>query len=170
MVLSQCGWQLAALRGRRVWRCRGCAVLQQHWIAPFRRQSLCCTARQPCAPQRCRHWRVVRSRRRRAGVVCTCVAAARATRHPWPRALLPLQSFFGFGGTPKVELELSDVSERKMRKVEMVDGPPQHLFIFEGKEVIRGRVRVSVPAGKKFEHLGIKVELKGTIGKSVLQE
>ena len=83
--------------------------------------------------------------------------------HPHVFALLS-QSFFGFGSAPKLELELSEVSERKMKKVEMVDGPPQHLYIFEGREPVRGRVRVTLPAGKKLEHLGIKVELKGTIG------
>ncbi len=76
-----------------------------------------------------------------------------------------LQSFFGFGASPKVELELSDTADRRMKKVDMVDGPAQHLHIFDGKEVIRGRVTVTVPPGKKLEHLGVKVELKGTIGK-----
>ncbi len=58
------------------------------------------------------------------------------------------------------------MSDRKMKKVEMVDGPPQHLYIFEGREPVRGRVRVTLPPGKKLEHLGVKVELKGTIGRS----
>jgi hypothetical protein len=75
-----------------------------------------------------------------------------------------VQSFLGFGASPKIDLELSDVADRKMKKVEMVDGPPQHLHVFEGREPVRGRVRVTVPPGKKLEHLGIKVELKGTIG------
>jgi hypothetical protein len=77
-----------------------------------------------------------------------------------------MQSFFGFGASPKVELELSDTTERRMKKVDMVDGPPQHLFIFDGKEVLRGSVVITVPPGKKLEHLGIKVELKGSIGET----
>lgn len=56
------------------------------------------------------------------------------------------------------------MSTRKLRTVEMVDGPPQHLHVYQGREAIRGRVRVVVPAGKKLEHIGIKVELKGIVG------
>ena len=38
------------------------------------------------------------------------------------------------------------------------------LPLFTGKETISGTVVVTVPKGKKYEHLGIKIELVGQIG------
>jgi hypothetical protein len=46
----------------------------------------------------------------------------------------------------------------------MLEGPPLMLPVFTGKEKVSGRVTVHVPPGKKMEHLGIKVELKGIVG------
>ena len=40
-----------------------------------------------------------------------------------------------------------------------------HVPIYSGDERVAGRITVFVPDGKKMEHLGIKVELKGIIGK-----
>lgn len=76
-------------------------------------------------------------------------------------------SFFGFGAVPRIEVELYELEGRKTKKVEMLEGPPQMMPVFGGKERVAGRVHVIVPDGKKMEHLGIKVELKGIIGSCI---
>ncbi len=79
-----------------------------------------------------------------------------------------MQSFFGFGAAPKIELEFTEVTGRKVKKVEMVDGPALMLYQYDSREPLRGRVRVTIPDGKAVEHAGVKVELKGMIGAPVV--
>lgn len=43
-------------------------------------------------------------------------------------------------------------------------GPPPAFHIYSSGEDIVGEARVVVPPGKKLEHVGIRVELKGVIG------
>ncbi len=78
--------------------------------------------------------------------------------------VLAQASFFGFGAVPHIDIELFGLEDRKSKKVEMLEGPPQMMPVFGGKERVAGRVHVVVPGGKAMEHLGIKVELKGIIG------
>ena len=39
----------------------------------------------------------------------------------------------------------------------------EELFIYSGSDTVKGTVKVIIPSGKKLEHVGIKVELVGTI-------
>jgi len=38
------------------------------------------------------------------------------------------------------------------------------LYVFSAGEKVSGQCNVTVPTGKKVEHLGVKVELKGLVG------
>ena len=94
-----------------------------------------------------------------------------------------LQSLFGFGPAATVEVKFNapkgltptdvkddtkveeDLVERPTRRVETMDGTStEDLVIFAGSERVTGFVDVVVPAGKKLEHIGIKLELLGNIG------
>ena len=75
----------------------------------------------------------------------------------------------GFGtevvcSVPHLELTLHGAADRKAKRVEMLEGPAMMLPIYGGNEKVSGRVDVVVPGGKRMEHLGVKVELKGVIG------
>ena len=74
-------------------------------------------------------------------------------------------SLFGFGGpSAKVEVELDNTEGlQKTIEVESED-TKEELFIYSGSDTVKGTVKVIIPSGKKLEHVGIKVELVGTIG------
>ena len=74
-------------------------------------------------------------------------------------------SLFGFGGpSAKVEVELDNTEGlQKTIEVESED-TKEELFIYSGTDTVKGTVKVIIPSGKKLEHVGIKVELVGTIG------
>jgi vacuolar protein sorting-associated protein 26 len=57
----------------------------------------------------------------------------------------------------------ADADKRLRSIVKDEYGVDQELLLFSGNESVSGQVTVSVPAGKKFEHLGIKLELIGQI-------
>jgi vacuolar protein sorting-associated protein 26 len=78
-------------------------------------------------------------------------------------------SIFGFGGPPaKVEIEL-DNSDGAQKIIEVEsDDAKEELIIYSGSDNIKGTVKVIIPSGKKLEHVGIKVELIGTIGTFIL--
>jgi hypothetical protein len=42
----------------------------------------------------------------------------------------------------------------------------ERLFLFSSGEDIAGEAAIVIPGGKKLEHVGVKVELKGVIGES----
>lgn len=74
-------------------------------------------------------------------------------------------SLFGFGGPScKVEIELDNsAGVQKTIEVESEE-TKEELIIYSGADNIKGKVKVIIPSGKKLEHVGIKVELIGTIG------
>lgn len=49
--------------------------------------------------------------------------------------------------------------------MEGADGKDETMCIFEKQEAVRGTVFIDVPKGKKVEHMGVKVELIGVVGK-----
>ena len=77
-----------------------------------------------------------------------------------------MTSFFekvsALGSSPTFNIQFSDESIRpkKSFRGEAVDLP-----LYNGNETITGKVDVVIPSGKKFEHLGIKIEMIGHIGK-----
>ena len=76
-----------------------------------------------------------------------------------------MASLFGFGGpSAKIEIEL-DNAEGLQKTIEVEsDETKEELVIYSGADTIKGTVKVILPSGKKLEHVGIKIELIGTIG------
>ena len=76
-----------------------------------------------------------------------------------------MASLFGFGGpSAKIEIEL-DNTEGLQKTIEVEsDETKEELVIYSGADTIKGTVKVILPSGKKLEHVGIKIELIGTIG------
>ena len=75
-----------------------------------------------------------------------------------------MASSFGLGGpAAKVEIALDNDGDRKSIEVESEDAK-QELMIYSGNDKVSGTVKVIIPSGKKLEHLGIKVEVIGTVG------
>ena len=76
-----------------------------------------------------------------------------------------MASFFGLGGpAAKVEITLDNSDGRKSIEVSSEEAQ-QELMIYSGSDKVSGTVKVIIPSGKKLEHLGIKVEVIGTIGR-----
>ena len=79
-------------------------------------------------------------------------------------ATINMASFFGLGGpAAKVEIALDNSDGRKSIEVASEEAQ-QELMIYSGGDKVSGTVKVIIPSGKKLEHLGIKVEVIGTIG------
>jgi len=73
-------------------------------------------------------------------------------------------SFFGFGSSAEVEIELKNQAEQKKVAVKNENGETEHQYLFTQGETVSGTVHVKLgKSGKKLEHLGIKIELIGQI-------
>ena len=60
-------------------------------------------------------------------------------------------------------IHFDDEDTRKAVEVKTESGV-ERLFLFRGKEAVKGTVVVTPNAGKKVEHTGVKIELLGQIG------
>lgn len=68
------------------------------------------------------------------------------------------------GGAGGAGAGTSSALVRPTRRVETMDGSAmEDLVIIGGAEHVKGRCKVTVPAGKKLEHTGVKLELVGNI-------
>lgn len=73
-------------------------------------------------------------------------------------------SFFGFGQSAELEVELANSATRKQVDVKNEDGKKEKLFLFYDGETVSGKVNVKLKVpGKKLEHHGIKIEFVGQI-------
>jgi len=72
-----------------------------------------------------------------------------------------MASFFGFGARPEIDIQLDGT--RDVVTVTNEKNKAVALPLFTGNETVSGTVTVTVPKGKRFEHLGIKIELVGQI-------
>lgn len=72
-------------------------------------------------------------------------------------------SLFGFGANAKVNISLTGYDARAKKEVKGGKDGAMVLPIYEGHEGVSGAVEILLPPGKKLEHLGIKIELIGTI-------
>lgn len=73
-------------------------------------------------------------------------------------------SFFGFGQSAEVEIQLSNSANRKQVDVKNEDGKKERLFLYYDGETVSGKVNVNLKVpGKKLEHHGIKIEFIGQI-------
>jgi len=76
-----------------------------------------------------------------------------------------MQSFFGFAAPANVDIGLSNTSTRRYRDgLALGSGLPQRHYIYCAGDDIVGDVKVGVVGGKRLEHLGVKIELKGVVG------
>lgn len=73
-------------------------------------------------------------------------------------------SFFGFGQSAELEIELANSENRKQVDVKNEDGKKEKLFLYYDGETVAGKVKVNLKVpGKKLEHHGIKIEFVGQI-------
>jgi len=70
---------------------------------------------------------------------------------------------FGFGSTANLEILLNDLEGRKHAPIKEKDGTINKLPLYTGDDDISGRIEVTLPKGKKFEHTGLRIELVGKI-------
>ncbi|XP_066917871.1 vacuolar protein sorting-associated protein 26B-like [Clytia hemisphaerica] len=73
-------------------------------------------------------------------------------------------SFFGFGQSAEISIELSDSDKRKQVELKNEDDRREKHFLFYDGETVAGTVNIKLKnPGKKLEHYGIKVEFIGQI-------
>jgi len=68
-----------------------------------------------------------------------------------------------FTTNPNVSFTFSGSTTRPKKMVRVPGAEPQEQLIYGGQEPVSGAVELSVPSGKKVEHLGVKIELIGQI-------
>lgn len=87
---------------------------------------------------------------------CTFVACS----HHMQQSILS-----SFGASAKIDVHLANPSGRAHLTIPAADGSgPQTTYIYSSREDISGEVKVTVMGGKKIEHSGVRVELKGVVG------
>ena len=77
-----------------------------------------------------------------------------------------MQSFFSsaFAAPVNVDVYLTATGDRRYRDVVAAGtGLPQRQFIYSTGDDIVGDVKVGVAGGRRLEHLGVKIELKGVV-------
>lgn len=75
-------------------------------------------------------------------------------------------SLFGFGGTVNIDIILDPTQRKKFWSCKGSDGKRVKLPIYIGEEDISGVVALQLQDTKKFEHLGVKIDLIGHLGTS----
>ena len=79
--------------------------------------------------------------------------------------MLKMASIFGFGGTSiVVNITLNGAESREKSKLIASDATSM-APVYLGQDPLVGVAEIVVPPGKKVEHLGVKIELIGQIGK-----
>lgn len=73
-------------------------------------------------------------------------------------------SLFGFGSTATLDVVLDPTPRNKFWKMKDANKNIVKQPIYTGEDDISGTVIVKVENGKKFDHLGIRVELIGHLG------
>lgn len=80
-----------------------------------------------------------------------------------------MTSLFGFGGSATVDVVLDPTGRKKFWKAKDANKNVVKLPIYGGEDDISGTVTVKLEGTKKFEHLGIRVELIGHLGNQLTQ-
>ncbi len=75
------------------------------------------------------------------------------------------QAIFGaFASSTNVDIVLGNVAGRPKQQGVSTDGAvPTNLYVYSSGEDISGEVKVAIMGGKKIDHTGIKIELKGIV-------
>ncbi|XP_022902848.1 vacuolar protein sorting-associated protein 26B-like [Onthophagus taurus] len=73
-------------------------------------------------------------------------------------------SFFGFGQSAEIDINLDGQDQRKTAEVKTEDGKKDRLLLYYDGETVSGKVNISLKkVGSKLEHQGIKIEFIGQI-------
>ena len=72
--------------------------------------------------------------------------------------------FSSFTASPSVFISFNGIENRTKKLVKIQGSQKEELPVYSGNENINGKIDIVVPAGKKIDHLGIKVEMIGHIG------
>jgi len=73
---------------------------------------------------------------------------------------------FRFGGAAaNIDIAFDGISDRLKKDVPSMDKDTStiSLPVYEGTEVVSGKVDITIPSGKKVDHLGIKIEMLGFV-------
>lgn len=73
---------------------------------------------------------------------------------------------FRFGGSAAtIDIRFDGIDKRLKKDVPSTDkdSSTMSLPVYEGTEAVSGRVDISIPSGKKVDHLGIKIEMLGFV-------
>ena len=74
------------------------------------------------------------------------------------------QAGFGLGASLKLDVQLGDTAGRLVFTSPSADGgAPLQTFVFSSREDVGGEVKLTVLGGKRVEHAGVRVELKGVV-------
>lgn len=73
-------------------------------------------------------------------------------------------SFFGFGQSADIEIQLDGADTRKMAEMKIEDGKKERYFLYYDGESVSGKVNISLKKpGSRLEHQGVKIEFVGQI-------
>ena len=74
------------------------------------------------------------------------------------------QAGFGLGASLKLDVQLADTAGRLCFTSPSADGgAPLQTFVFSSREDVAGEVKLTVLGGKRVDHAGVRVELKGVV-------
>ena len=68
----------------------------------------------------------------------------------------------GLGPVCTPTIEIADKDRRKKVQVSK-DGQPETLLVFTDKDAVSGEVTLKLDAGKRIDHVGVKIEFVGQI-------
>lgn len=71
---------------------------------------------------------------------------------------------FSFTTNPTVIITFNDEAKRAKKSMKVPGQEPVELPVYTGQENVSGVIDISIPAGKKIEHQGIRVEMIGQTG------
>ena len=72
---------------------------------------------------------------------------------------------FGFGPSATIDVQFDGSDSRLKKQLKREGGEVDSFEIYQGHEAVSGVCKVIVAPGKKVEHIGIKIEMIGQIGK-----
>ena len=77
---------------------------------------------------------------------------------------LKFTSSFSFSSNPIINIVFNE-EDKRLKKTFKVPGQETiDIPVYNGNESVSGKVDIILPPGKKYDHLGIKIEMIGLIG------
>jgi hypothetical protein len=75
---------------------------------------------------------------------------------------------FSFTTNPIITITFDNQEARQKKNFKLSDKETVEIPIYNGQEIVKGVVDVQVPAGKKIEHQGMRIEMIGQTGATKL--